>query len=102
MISRATPNSYRLKTVLSDLVRRLDAEDLGESGIIPWGAPVPCFGDLTRATVATLGLNPSNREFVDDAGRELDGPHRRLHTLKSLGLSRWSDVTASHLTLILK
>ena len=72
------------------------------SGVIPWGAPVPCFGDLARSKVATLGLNPSNREFVDDAGRELDGRHRRFHTLKSLGLTRWSDASAQHLRLILE
>jgi hypothetical protein len=52
--------------------------------------------------VATLGLNPSNREFVDGAGKELDGALRRFHTLKSLGLSRWSDATARHLQLIVE
>jgi hypothetical protein len=50
--------------------------------------------------VATLGLNPSNREFVDESGMELDGPARRLHTLKSLGLLRWSQANSLHLSLI--
>jgi hypothetical protein len=50
--------------------------------------------------VATLGLNPSNKEFVDDDGKELDGPFRRFHTLTSLGLSTWSDAQSRHLSLI--
>lgn len=69
--------------------------------VIRWGAPVPAFGDLSRAKVATLGLNPSNREFVDDNGGELSGPRRRFHTLHSLGLKSWSEVDARHLRLIL-
>jgi len=83
-------------------VKRLDVKELASSGVIPWSAPVPCFGDLAHSKVATLGLNPSNREFLDDAGRELDGQHRRFHTLQSLGLTRWSDATAHHLRLILE
>lgn len=69
--------------------------------VIRWGAPVPSFGDLSRATVATLGLNPSNREFVDIRGRELRGLYRRFHTLTSLRLTSWSQATADHLRLIL-
>ena len=53
-----------------------------------------------RARVATLGLNPSNREFVDCAGNELDGASRRFHTLSSLGLDAWRDVQPRHLALI--
>jgi hypothetical protein len=52
--------------------------------------------------VATLGLNPSNREFVDEQGDELQGPLRRFHTLNSLGLARWTDADARHLRLILE
>lgn len=58
------------------------------------------FGDLAAARVATLGLNPSNREFVDGDGNELDGASRRFHTLKSLGLATWSDARPRDLSLI--
>jgi hypothetical protein len=51
--------------------------------------------------VATLGLNPSNREFVDESGDELRGPLRRFHTLMSLGLESWEEADARHLRLIL-
>jgi len=47
--------------------------------------PVIAFGDLWKATVATVGLNPSLQEYLDKDGRELDGPKRRFETLKSLG-----------------
>ncbi len=61
---------------------------------------MPSFGDPFRAKIATLGLNPSNREFVDRSGSELIGAARRFHTLTSLGLSRWSDATLMHTRLI--
>jgi hypothetical protein len=86
--------------MLSTLVRRLDALTVEATNIIPWSCPVPAFGDLSTSFVATLGLNPSNREFVDEAGNELDGPARRLHTLKSLGLTRWAEAETGHLERI--
>ena len=87
--------------MLADLLMRLGSQRSKSSGVIPWSCPVPAFGDLAKATVATLGLNPSNREFVDRAGRELDARLRRLHTLGSLRLSRWSDATSDDRALIL-
>src|SRR5712664_1885399 len=89
-----------MNTVLSGLVKRLDGATLSGTDVIPWGCPIPSFGDLSTSRIATLGLNPSNREFVDDSGYELDGPSRRFHTLSSLGLASWSDVTPHHLQLI--
>jgi len=85
---------------LSGLVERLDGPLLRTTHIIPWSCPVPAFGDLSNSVVATLGLNPSNREFVDHNGKELDGAARRLHTLKSLRLTRWSQADDTHLQLI--
>lgn len=85
---------------LSELVGHIEGLHRRELEVIPWAAPVPSFGNLSRSKVATLGLNPSNREFVDTAGRELDGSERRFHTLKSLGIRRWSDAKVEHLRLI--
>jgi hypothetical protein len=42
-------------------------------------------GDVRRAAVATLGWNPSKREFLDGGGNELVGSERRLETLGSIG-----------------
>lgn len=60
------------------------------AGVIPWSSPVPVFGDPGESVVATVGLNPSNREFVDASGEELNGLTRRFPTLKSLGLRGWA------------
>lgn len=71
------------------------------SSVIPWSCPTPAFGGLSSATVATLGLNPSNREFVDGMGQELTGVDRRLPTLRSLQLYRWADASLFHIETIL-
>jgi len=89
-----------MSPTLQTLVQRLDNNALCEANVIPWSCPVPSFGDLRESTIATLGLNPSNREFVDGSGNELDGSSRRFHTLKSLGLARWSKASSQHLRLI--
>lgn len=90
-----------MHSALATLIDRMDDPRISRSGVIRWGAPVPSFGDLATSKVATLGLNPSNREFVDETGKELDGRARRFHTLQSLGIHSWEDANASHLRLIL-
>ena len=87
--------------VLTTLIDRLDGDAVHGTGIIPWSCPVPTFGDLSKPRVATLGINPSNREFVDRSGKELRGGLRRFHTLNSLGLETWADADSRHLELIL-
>lgn len=82
------------------IVDRLDA--LRSESVLPWGCPVPYFGRLSRARLATIGINPSSREFTDAEGVELDGADRRLPTLRSLGLMGWSYADATHLRVILE
>lgn len=53
--------------------------------VIKGSTPVVSFGNARAAVVATLGLNPSRREFLDVRGRELVGDERRLATHGSLG-----------------
>lgn len=91
-----------MKAALNVLLERFADDALHQTRVIPWSSPVPSFGDLGRSSVATLGLNPSNREFVDVDGTELDGERRRFPTLGSLGLSRWSDARGHHVRLILE
>ncbi len=91
-----------MQTTLAALIRYVNDLPLAGESIIPWSCPVFCFGDPSTSTVATLGLNPSNREFVDDFGNELDGLSRRFHTLNSLGLSQWDEANAQHLQLIIE
>ena len=75
-------------SAMARLVDELDCAH--ESEVVRWACPVPFFGRITEATVATVGINPSNREFVSAVGAELDGEQRRLPTLGSLSLDNWS------------
>ena len=59
--------------------------------VIEWASPVPFFGRAERARIASVGLNPSDKEFCDQSGRPLRGRDRRLATLDSIGLRSWSD-----------
>ncbi len=94
-------SSHALQTTLTTLIDRLDNSRLTDAEVIRWGCPVPSFGDMSTARVATLGINPSNREFMGEDGAELTGERRRFHTLGSLGLRSWADVDVRHLRLIL-
>lgn len=104
---RRRPLSERCKgkglmySTFATLIDRLGHPDFEKSGVIEWAAPIPAFGDVSIAKLATVGLNPSNREFVDRAGKELLESDRRFHTLKSLRLSDWSQAKAHHVRLML-
>ncbi len=74
---------------------------LGNTPVIPWSCPVPSFGDWSVSVVASLGLNPSNREFVDEVGNELCEHDRRLPTLRSLCLDSWVSAQRNHLATVL-
>lgn len=63
--------------------------------IIQWACPVPFFGPISTARIATVGINPSSREFVDRSGRELQDQDRRLPTLRSLELECWSKTSGA-------
>ncbi|MDO8769438.1 MAG: hypothetical protein Q7K57_12185 [Burkholderiaceae bacterium] len=80
---------------LKRLVRHLASELPATHGAIPWAAPVLMFGQLSCSRVATLGLNPSNLEFVDRYGVELDDDRRRFHSLSSLGLLHWNSTQSN-------
>ena len=87
---------------LPTLISRIESAEMRRCGVISWGCPVPVFGNLSRSTVATLGINPSNLEFVDEKGDELKGQLRRFHTLHSLELPNWGSADATHLRVILE
>ena len=87
---------------LATLIDRLGSFAMSGTSVIHWSCPVPSFGDISKARVATLGLNPSNREFEDEVGNKLRERSQRFHTLDSLRLASWSDADARHLRLILR
>jgi hypothetical protein len=43
---------------------------------VPGSLPVLFFGDALHARLLTVGLNPSDQEYVDAKGIELDGMYR--------------------------
>jgi hypothetical protein len=89
-----------MKKDLHRLLNKLTDIDLLRTGVIPWSSPIPVFGNAESSYVGTLGLNPSNREFVDETGIELRGPHRRFETLASLGIRRWTSAREPHIEKI--
>jgi hypothetical protein len=89
-----------MKHIVRTMLKRLESSCHDE--LISWASPVPCFGDLQHASVATLGINPSNREFVDDEGEELTNRDRRFHTLNSFGLDHWSQARNGEIEQIIE
>ena len=94
-----------MHSTLETLINHLHSPAIDGTNVIPWACPIPSFGDLSRARVATLGINPSNLEFEhrrDGQDKELEGKSRRFHTLRSLEIGSWSEVQARHLEKILE
>lgn len=85
---------------MATLIDRMDSCVAKDSCVIEWSSPVPVFGDIGKADIATVGINPSYREFVDESGRELYGKERRFPTLRSMALEAWSDATSRHIAFM--
>lgn len=86
--------------IYRQLTGTIESAGIEKLSVIPWACPVPYFGNLDAAKLATVGLNPSNREFVNANGDELSGNERRFPTLASLGLQRWSEASEEQLNAI--
>lgn len=72
-----------------------------ESNVVAGSTPVVAFGNARSTAVATLGLNPSRREFLDNRGEELIESKRRLATHKSLGSSELSNASDGQVKQVL-
>lgn len=68
--------------------------------VVPGSTPVVAFGDPLSAEVATLGINPSAREFME-GGRLLAGGERRLATLQSLAARSVDQLTDDQVATVL-
>lgn len=75
---------------LADRIRREPPEN---APVVPGTLPVISFGNVASARVASLGLNPSVREFKDAAGTWLTGSAQRLPTYDSLGIEGPDELT---------
>jgi thymidylate synthase len=81
------------------LAGREESKDIANA-VIPWAAPAPFFGNISSAVIATVAVNPSDREFCDGHGAPLPDVKRRLETLGSLSLASWADTHPRHYKLI--
>ena len=68
--------------------------------VVAGSTPVVSFGNARTARVATLGLNPSRIEFIED-GVELVGERRRLASLNSLGVRSLVDASREQVATVL-
>jgi phage-related protein len=61
-------------------------------GVIPFTTPVVSFGDFTTSRIATIGINPSSKEFL--AGKKLrSNQKKRLADFETLGKKGESNFT---------
>ncbi|MGJ7503681.1 hypothetical protein ACSFBF_25215 [Variovorax sp. ZT5P49] len=79
---------------MNTLIGLLHAGEPVAFGAIPWASPVVSFGNPANSKVATLGLNPSNLEFSDGSGNQLQAPYHRFESLTTLQVRDWSEVAA--------
>jgi hypothetical protein len=79
---------------MASFIDHLDRDRELSDSVLDWGCPVPYFGEIGRATIATVGINPSNREFVDERGIELKGHGRRFPTRQHLGIESWASASS--------
>jgi len=78
---------------VDELLALLGGNTLARLGAIPWASPVVSFGNPLTSKLATIGLNPSNLEFMDASGLPLE-PENRFETLQSLRLTDWTNRAA--------
>ena len=90
-------------TAIPDYIQqRLRRPIPANSYVVPGSTPVVAFGNARTATVATLGLNPSWREFLDRSGDELGANDRRLATHGVLDISDLANAPASKIEQVLQ
>jgi hypothetical protein len=78
------------------MVRRMPPNN---APVVSGSTPVVAFGDPGKAEVATLGINPSAAEFLEE-GRLLTDGRRRLATLQSLGARRLDQLTDAQIRTV--
>lgn len=69
--------------------------------IVAGSTPVVFFGDISKSSVATLGINPSKNEFQIN-GKELTGNLRRFETLSSLGAINLASLTTNQVDRVIE
>lgn len=83
------------------LLRRVTALPPTDCFVIDRSTPVIAFGNPVCARVATLGINPSSKEFLDRSGSLMIGAQRRLVTLDSLDVADRRNLNEDHARSVL-
>lgn len=91
----------RLKNELIQSLLKLEELSDERLEVMEWAVPVVAFGNVENSFFATLGINPSDREFINSKGKEIAGNERRFPTLNSLGIDSWSKINQKQIELIL-
>ncbi len=84
------------------LAKNIELLGLKKYGIMEWASPIVFFGNLEKSKIATVGINPSNKEFEDGAKNELLREKRRFPTLNSFLIEKWSEITMVEVEAIRK
>lgn len=87
-----------MSTVPDYLLSMIRREPPIEGLIVAKSTPVVSFGNFLTARIATLGINPSNREFEDQKGRLLSGGFQRLENLDSLKATSLASLTEAQVS----
>lgn len=59
--------------------------------VFNWAPPIVWFGNIRKSEIATLGINPSNKEFENDDLDNLDERASRFPTLETFRLDSWEE-----------
>lgn len=90
-----------LPPVPAELAERLRRPAPAGCSVIPGSLPVPSFGNPAGARVVTLSTNPSKLELTTPRGTWLADEHRRVESLRSLGVQSPAELTDAQLAQVL-
>jgi hypothetical protein len=81
-----------------DKIRELldTVEDSASDLIIKDYVPILYFGDIMNSRIATIGLNPSDKEYYDSVGQ----PYDRFVSKDNLQIDSWSNISNEKIDLI--
>jgi len=72
---------------------RIKTNPSDKLNIVHNSTPVVFFGNIEKSKVATLGINPSKNEFLNNENVLLIGNEKRFETLTTLGATDLSNLT---------
>lgn len=86
--------------MLTDLIYSRIKQKPQAKYIVDKSTPIPFFGYVHSARIATLSLNPSKNEFLAKNGSLLPHYNKRLEDLESLNVNSFEEFTDTHVDRI--